>query len=59
MANIAKYTDADFQNQGMDVDFDLSKVYGLPAYEVSSPIDKQVVVDICVCELRQVPQGDH
>ena len=33
MANIADFSDDDFQNRGMDVDFDLSKVYSVPAIE--------------------------
>lgn len=33
MANIPKFTDKDFRNEGMEVDFDLRKVYDMPGYE--------------------------
>ena len=33
MANLPKYTDADFQNKGMEVDFDLKRVFDMPTIE--------------------------
>ena len=33
MANIPDFSDADFQNRGNEVDFDLNKVYSVPAIE--------------------------
>ena len=33
MANIPKFTDADFRNEGMEVDFDLQAVYNIPNIE--------------------------
>ena len=32
MANLPKYTDADFANDG-SIDFDIEKVYGIPGIE--------------------------
>ena len=33
MANLPNYTDADFQNKGMEVDFNLRKVFDMPTIE--------------------------
>ena len=33
MANLPKFTDADFQNKGMEVDFNLKKVFDMPTIE--------------------------
>ena len=33
MANIPKFTDADFRNEVMEVDFDLQAVYNIPNIE--------------------------
>ena len=33
MANLPKFTDADFRADGVGLDFDLSKVYDIPAIE--------------------------
>jgi len=34
MANLPRYNDADFRNEGHEVDFDLKKVYDMPGIEV-------------------------
>ena len=33
MANLPNYSDADFRNEGKEVDFDLNRVYSIPAIE--------------------------
>ena len=33
MANLPKYTDKDFRNEGQEVDFDLSRVFAMPGIE--------------------------
>ena len=33
MANIPKYTDKDFQNEGIDIDFNLKRLYDMPNIE--------------------------
>ena len=33
MANIPKYTDSDFRNEGHEVDFDLKRVFDMPSIE--------------------------
>jgi len=35
MANIRGFTDKEIQNDGINVDFDLQKVYSIPSIEVS------------------------
>ena len=35
MANLPKYEDKDFRNEGMEVDFNLEKVFKIPPIEVS------------------------
>ena len=35
MANIHKFQDKDFRNEGMEVDFNLEKVFNIPSIEVS------------------------
>ena len=35
MANIPRYTDKDFNNEGHEVDFNLRKVFDMPNIEVS------------------------
>ena len=37
MANLPKFTDKDFRNEGHEVNFDLSRVYNMPILEVRPP----------------------
>ena len=33
MANLPKYTDKDFRNEGQEVDYDLARVFAMPGIE--------------------------
>jgi len=33
MANLPKFTDKDFRNEGQEVDFDLKRVFDMPGIE--------------------------
>ena len=58
MANLPKYTDKDFRNEGHEVDFDLKRVYDMPGIEVSNTLALNmcpIANDLLLCELRQMP----
>ena len=62
MANIRAFTDKNFQNEGMEVDFDLQKVFNVPPIEVSNLLSLNfpcLVIYFHAYKLRQMPQTSH
>ena len=63
MANIPRYTDKDFNNEGHEVDFNLRKVFDMPNIEVSFILFLTVYIlsanDILLRQLRQMPSTNH